>query len=65
MNYKLFIVKYGQSNRGIEIINYHGNIRNIKLDGRLSHSTFDRKIIGRLIKSKALLLKVKLHLYLE
>ena len=32
-----------------------------KLDGRLSHTSFDLKVLGRLIKSKALLLKVKLH----
>ena len=37
----------------------------LKLDGRLSRTFFDLKILGRLIKSKALLLKVKLHLYLE
>ena len=36
-----------------------------KLNGRLSHTTFDLKILGRLIKSKVLILKVKLHLYLE
>ena len=35
-----------------------------KLDGRLSFTSFDLKTLGRLIKSKALLLKVKLHLYL-
>ena len=35
-----------------------------KLDGRLSHTSFDLKILGRLIKSKALFLKFKLHLYL-
>ena len=34
-----------------------------KLDGRLSHTLFDLKMLGRLIKAKALLLKVKLHLY--
>ena len=28
------------------------------------HTSFDLKILGRLAKSKALLLKVKLHLYL-
>ena len=36
----------------------------LKLDGRLSHTSFDIKILGRLIKSKALLLKDKLHLNL-
>ena len=35
-----------------------------KLDGRLLHSSFDLKILGRLIKSKAWLLKAKLNLYL-
>ena len=34
-----------------------------KFDKRLSHTFFDLKILGRLIKSKALLLKVKLHLH--
>ena len=36
-----------------------------KLDGGLSHTSFDLKILGRLIKLKAWLLKVKLNLYLE
>ena len=34
-----------------------------KLDGRLSHTCFNLKIEGRLIKSKALLLKLILHLF--
>ena len=34
----------------------------LKLDGRLSRTSFYLKIWARLIKSKALLLKVKLHL---
>ena len=37
----------------------------LQLDGRLSHTSFDLKILGRLIKSKPLLLKVKFHLYLR
>ena len=36
----------------------------LKLDERLSHTSFNLKILERLIKSKALLLNVKLHLYL-
>lgn len=35
------------------------------LDGRLLHTFFDLKILGRLRKSKALLLKVKIHLDLR
>ena len=35
-----------------------------KFDGTLLPTSFDLKILGRLIKSNALLLKVKLHLYL-
>ena len=35
-----------------------------KLCGRLLHTSFDLKIFERLIKSKALRLKIKLHLYL-
>ena len=35
-----------------------------KLDGRLLHISFDLKSLGRLIKSRALLLKVELNLYL-
>ena len=34
-----------------------------KLDGRLSHTCFNVKIEGRLMKSKALLFKVILHLF--
>ena len=36
----------------------------LKLDGTLSHTSFDLKILGRLIKLKGLLLKAKSHLYL-
>ena len=35
-----------------------------KFDGKLSPTYFDLKILGRLIKPKALLLKAKLHPYL-
>ena len=36
----------------------------LKLGGRLSHTSFHLKLLGRLIKSKTLLLRVKLHLCL-
>ena len=35
-----------------------------KLDGRLLRTSFDLRILGRLIKSKALFLKIQLHLYI-
>ena len=62
MKYNLLILKSGRSNGGIECTMGISEI--LKLDGRLSHTSFDLKILGRLIKSKTLLLKVKLHQYL-
>ena len=65
MKYKLLTVKKSRSNRRIEIINYHGSIRNIKIRWKIiTHTSFDLKVLGRLIKSNTLLLKVKLHQYL-
>ena len=52
MKYNLFTVKKGWSNGGTEVIKYRGNIRNIKSDGRSSHTSFNLEILGRLIKSK-------------
>ena len=61
MKYKLLIVKKSLSNRGNEM----GISELSNLDGRLLHTFFDLKILGRLRKSKALLLKVKIHLDLR
>ena len=64
MKYKLLIVKKGRSNRGTEMITTMGISEIPKLDGRLSHTSFDFKTLGRLTKSKVLFLEVKLPLYL-
>ena len=65
MKHWFFIVKNVRSNTGVEIKNKMEISEISKLDGGLSHTSFDLKILGRLIKLKAWLLKVKLNLYLE